>query len=52
MLAGLADGVLSNPEFKFNSLHMGKSLRAAGGHQRAVDEIFRFKERTGISRRS
>jgi MGT family glycosyltransferase len=52
MLAELADRVLSNPEFKFNSLQVGKSLRAAGGHQRAVDEIFRFKERRGISRRS
>jgi MGT family glycosyltransferase len=51
-LRELSDRVLSNPEFKMNSLRMGKFLRAAGGYKRAVDEIFKFKASAGILTRS
>ena len=50
-LAELASRVLSNPQFKLNSMHMGKSLRAAGGYQRAADEILKFKQHAGIEER-
>jgi MGT family glycosyltransferase len=48
-LAAAARQALANPQFRAQSAKMGQTLRAAGGHERAADEIFEFRRRAGIS---
>lgn len=47
-LQNLATKILTDPSYRDNSTAMGRSLRAAGGPERAVDEIFCFKHKVGI----
>jgi MGT family glycosyltransferase len=42
-LANVAQCALADPLFRIRSARMGETLRAAGGHQRAADEIFEFR---------
>lgn len=44
-LADLADRVLAEPAFRTRAAAVGESLRAAGGYQRAADEILEFVTR-------
>jgi len=48
-LADAARRALADPQFRVRSARMGETLRAAGGHRRAADEIFEFRRRAGIS---
>lgn len=48
-LADAARRALADPQFRARSARMGETLRAAGGHERAADEIFEFRRRAGIS---
>lgn len=41
--------ILAEPRFKQGAQRVGQSLQAAGGYQRAADEIFRFKQKMGIA---
>lgn len=47
-LRGLVTHLLATPSFKAQAQQIGQSLHAAGGYQRAADEIFAFKKRMGI----
>jgi MGT family glycosyltransferase len=40
--------VLEHPRFSEQAKKIGTSLREAGGYQRAVDEIFAFKQAHGL----
>jgi len=42
------DQMLAEPRFTQGAQRVGQSLQAAGGYQRAADEIFCFKEKMGI----
>jgi MGT family glycosyltransferase len=44
-----ADQVLAEPAYRRRCGVMGESLRAAGGYGRAADEIFAWKQRTGLA---
>jgi MGT family glycosyltransferase len=48
-LRSAARQALSEPRFRQRSAAMGETLRAAGGHERAADEIFQFRRSAGIS---
>jgi len=48
-LSDAARRVLVDPQFRAGSAKMGETLRAAGGHVRAADEIFDFRRRADIS---
>ena len=48
-LRAVATQVLTEPRFKAGAQQVGQSLQAAGGYQRAADEIFHFKQQMGIS---
>jgi len=42
------DKVLSNPEFQQSAQRMGATLRAAGGYQKAVEEILRYRQNQNV----
>ncbi|CAN5749932.1 glycosyltransferase [soil metagenome] len=48
-LRATAMQVLTDPRFKQGAQRVGESLQAAGGFQRAADEIFLFKQQMGIA---
>ncbi len=48
-LRAVATQLLTEPRFKEGAQRLGQSLQAAGGYQRAADEIFRFKQTMGIN---
>lgn len=48
-LRAAAESVLKDASIRRLSAEMGASLRAAGGSQRAVEEIFAYKESLGLS---
>ncbi|MBX3012660.1 MAG: hypothetical protein KF832_14185 [Caldilineaceae bacterium] len=43
-LRATADQILSNPRFKAGAQRLGQSLQAAGGYQRAAEEILLFTQ--------
>ncbi|MEZ4726480.1 MAG: glycosyltransferase [Caldilineaceae bacterium] len=43
------DQMLAEPRFTQGAQRVGQSLQIAGGYERAVDEIFHFKEKSGIT---
>jgi MGT family glycosyltransferase len=48
-LKAAVETVISNPEYRENSEKIGDSFRNSGGVKYGVDEIFKLKERCGIS---
>ena len=50
LLRQYADRVLGNPSYREQSIKIGKALRAAGGTNRAVDEILSFMQNKVVSR--